>query len=232
MPDYKYGRQPKGRMFRKWMENPLEPGCPVARSTLVLDHRTRHPEFRVTHTPTKLSASWNPLLAPLGLTLEHPDVRDSGSQYRDIEIMNRHGSPVNWCGCTGPGVIFIDNVYRSHNNARLPHMSDITKVAYEMDFSLNSLKHVFVNGIMNEDTVPCVRYEVYRSIVPYEYPSRDPRIWDLGTAEFDALLGTGIGKMVASFVLCAFGQGRRCIVRIVTFHTNEFYNLNMQFDIA
>ncbi|OGE54162.1 hypothetical protein PENARI_c006G07618 [Penicillium arizonense] len=177
MPDYKYGRQPKGRMFRKWMESPREPGCPVARSTLNLDHRRRHPEFRVTHNPTKLSASWNPLLAPLGLTLEHPDVRDSGSQYRDIEIMSRHGSPVNWCGRTGPGVIFIDNVYRSHNNARLPHMSDLTKVAYEMDFSLSSLK-----------------YEVYRSVVPYEYPSRDPLIWHLGTAEFDALLGTGIAS--------------------------------------
>ncbi|KAJ5306777.1 hypothetical protein N7508_005792 [Penicillium antarcticum] len=177
-------------------------------------------------------AAWNPLLAPLGLLIEHPNVINAESKYRDIEIMNRCGSPVNWCGRTGPGVIFIDNVYRSHNSSHIPHMSDFTKVAYEMDFPLSTLKHVFINGIINEDTVPCVRYEIYRSITPYEYPSKEPLIWHLGTAEFDTLLGTGIGKMAAAFILCAYGRGKKRIIRIVTFHTEDFWNLNMRFDIA
>ncbi|KAJ5766247.1 uncharacterized protein N7511_003863 [Penicillium nucicola] len=232
MTEYKYGRQAKGRLFRKWMESSREPGCPVAISTLSLHHKRRDPDYRVIRTHSKLKHAWNPLLVPLGLLVEGSDVSDAESQYRDVEIMNRQGAPVNWCGRTGPGVIFIDNVYRSHNMSHCPHMSEFTKVAYEMDFPLSSLRHVFVNGIINEETVPCVRYEIYRAIRPYEYPSKEPLIWHLGTAEFDALLGTGIGKMVASFILCAFGQGRKRIIGIVTFHTEEFWNLNMRFDIA
>jgi hypothetical protein len=228
----KYERQVKGRLFRKWMESAREPGCPVERSTLILDPKAKHSEFNVKDIPSKLTASWNNMIAPLGLLLERTSVSYSESQYRDIEITQRRGSPANWCGRIGPGVIFIDNVYRSHNNPRVPHMSDFTKAAYEMGFPLSSLKHIFVNGIINENTVPTVRYEVYRALVPYEYPAKEPRIWHLGTAEFDALLGTGIGKMVASFVLCAFGQGRKRILRIVTFHTSEFFNLNMRFDLA
>jgi hypothetical protein len=84
---------------------------------------------------------------------------------------------------------------------------------------------------VNPITTRCVSDEVYKSIVPYKYPSSENRNWDYATAEYDALLATPIGKMVACFVLCTYGQGEKRIARIVTFNGNRMQELNMRFDI-
>ncbi|CAG8089761.1 unnamed protein product [Penicillium salamii] len=226
--------QPKGRMLRKWMGCPHRPGCTVAMSTLSFEHINSDAAWFVAQNTQKLTRAWNRRMKHLGLPSEHRDLCDSRSQYRTVQIINSDAHQkdrVQWIGRCGPGVIFIDNIFREPG-ARAPHISELTKVAYEIDLHLSSLRYVFVTNILNESTVWCIRHNVYESIVPYQYPSREPRIWSLGSPEFDALLGTDIGKTVASFVLGSFGQGQKHVARIVTFHTQRLQKLNMRFDIG
>jgi hypothetical protein len=50
--------------------------------------------------------------------------------------------------------------------------------------------------------------------------------------QFNAILGTPIGRVVASLVLGAYGQGVKRIARIVTFQTGYFNEiLELRFDI-
>ena len=64
------------------------------------------------------------------------------------------------------------------------------------------------------------------------YPFSEQGIWDPRLREFDALLGTKMGKTVAAFILCAWGQGVKRIARIVIFYDGEYLQrLNMRFDI-
>jgi hypothetical protein len=48
--------------------------------------------------------------------------------------------------------------------------------------------------------------------------------------EFNALLGTRLGKVVAYFILGAYGQGVKRIAKI-TFFNAERKQLNLRFDI-
>lgn len=109
-------------------------------------------------------------------------------------------------------------------------MSEFTKAAYEMDIPLNSLRYVFVTDISETDTVRCVRDEVYSS-EGLPYPSNEQVTWG-PSSEFDALLGTTMGRVVAALIMCAWGQGKKQIARVVTFHDGEYLQrLNMRFDI-
>jgi hypothetical protein len=109
-------------------------------------------------------------------------------------------------------------------------MSEFTKAAYEMEFPLSSLRYVFVTDISETDTVRCIRDEVYSS-EGLPYPSNEQAVWG-PSSEFDALLGSTIGRIVGAFILCGWGQGKKQIARIVTFHDGEYLQrLNMRFDI-
>ncbi|CDM30178.1 unnamed protein product [Penicillium roqueforti FM164] len=218
MPRY-FPWEEKGRSLRRWIEREHEPGCPYPRSTFAVTYDPQPQNYSVTHEAVWWDSAWDTCIYPFDL----PD------ELNKIEIHNRQGPPVGWEGRTGQGVVFLDWIRRSRRSTA-PHISELTKAAYEMDFSLNSLEYVFVTSIFETDTVQCVRDEVYRT-EGIEYPSSEHRIWT-PSCEFDALLGTAIGKTVAAFVLCAWGQGRKRIARIVTFHDGEYLQrLNMRFDI-
>ncbi|CAG8146692.1 unnamed protein product [Penicillium nalgiovense] len=218
MPEYSPWEE-KERSLRRWMECEHEPGCPYPRSIFSLTRNSQHPEYSVTHETVWLDSIWDTCLYPLDL----PD------ELNKIEIWNRQGPPVGWEGRTGPGVVFLDWIRRSRRS-NAPHMSEFTKAAYEMDIPLNSLRYVFVTDISETDTVRCVRDEVYSS-EGLPYPSNDQVTWG-PSSEFDALLGTTMGRVVAALIMCAWGQGKKQIARVVTFHDGEYLQrLNMRFDI-
>jgi hypothetical protein len=190
---------------------------PISTFTLM----TRHQDYTVNRASVKLDAKL--------LTAFH--MNNTNSTYRKISITQRdEGPPVWWIGHTGPGVIFIDDIFRSKRSDD-PYMSEFTKAAYEMDFPLDSLKNVFVTNVNEKDTLLCVR-EVYRTRKELRYPSSTEQTWEPSSPEFHALLGVGIGKVIAAFVLCAWGQERKRIARIVTFHIGaDVHKLHMRFDL-
>ncbi|KAJ5694612.1 hypothetical protein N7536_005024 [Penicillium majusculum] len=150
---------------------------------------------------------------------------------RSISITQRdEGPPVWWIGRTGPGVIIIDNIFRSKRSDD-PYISEFTKAAYTFDFPLDSLRNVFVPNVNETNTLSCIK-KVYKLREGLRYPSSTHQIWEPSSSEFSALLGTGIGKVVAAFILCAWGQGRKRIARIITFHIDaDVHKLYMRFDL-
>ncbi|KAJ5185117.1 hypothetical protein N7491_007011 [Penicillium cf. griseofulvum] len=209
----------KGRIMQKWIENKQKLRCPYFVSTFTLT--SRHQDYIVNRASVKLDAKL--------LTALH--MNNANSTYRKISITQRdEAPPVWWIGRTGPGVIFIDNIFRSKRSGD-PYMSEFTKAAYEMDFPLDSLKYVFGTNVNEKDTLSCVR-KVYKTREGLRYPSSTEQIWEPSSPEFQALLGVGIGKVVAGSVLCAWGQERKRIARIVTFHIGaDVHKLHMRFDL-
>lgn len=209
----------KGRNLQKWIENYRTAGCPYPISTFTL--MPRHRDYVVDRTSVKLDAK---LLTALNMS-------NANTTYRSISITQRdEGPPVWWIGRTGPGVIFIDDIFRSKRSDD-PYISEFTKAAYKLDFPLDSLQNVFVPNVNKMNTLSCIK-KVYKSREGLRYPSSIQQIWEPSSSEFSALLGTGIGKVVAALVLCAWGQGRKRIARIVTFHIDaDVHKLYMRFDL-
>ncbi|CAP94544.1 hypothetical protein E8E15_002184 [Penicillium rubens] len=208
----------KGRRLQKWIENYRASGCPYPISTFTLT--SKHRDYIVDRTSVHID-----LKLPTALNLSN-----ANSTYRQVNIRLRdEGPPVRWIGRTGPGVIFIDDVFRSKRSDD-PYISEFTKAAYQMDFPLDSLRNVIVPNVDEVNTLSCLR-KVYKS-QGLHYPSSTEQTWEPSLPEFNALLGTGIGKIVAAFVLCAWGQGRKRIARIVASHIGaDVHKLYMRFDL-
>ncbi|KAJ5487373.1 hypothetical protein N7530_001673 [Penicillium desertorum] len=191
-----------GRRLQKWIENYRASGCPYPISTFTLT--PNHRDYIVDRTSVRLDAN---LLTTLNLS-------NGNSTYRQVSITLRdEGPPVWWIGRSGPGVIFIDDVFRSKRSDD-PYISEFTKAAYKIDFPLDSLRNVFVPNVDEVNTLFA------------------EQTWEPSSSEFNGLLGTGIGKIVTTFVLCAWGQGRKRIARIITFHIDaDIHKLYMRFDL-
>ncbi|KAJ5185789.1 hypothetical protein N7491_006340 [Penicillium cf. griseofulvum] len=167
----------KGQSLRKWIDHHNEPGCPYPISTFAVTYSPQLQDYSVTHKVVRLHTTWDDSIYP-------PDLP---GELNEIQIENRRGPLVGWEGRTGPGVVFLDWIRRSKRTTA-PHISEFTKAAYKMDFPLRSLRYVFVTDIYDIDTI-----------------HRDLGIWTPPEREYDALLGTKIGTIIAAFLLCAWG---------------------------
>ncbi|OQD68737.1 hypothetical protein PENDEC_c031G02294 [Penicillium decumbens] len=143
---------------------------------------------------------------------------------------------ITWTGYTGPGVIWLKNIWKNDNATISPPFSQITQAFYERDFAINTLNHVFMTVVVNEETLGVVE-KLYLDnfgrlgIQLVEESECSMMAWACGTPQFDVLLGTRLGKLAAYLVLGAFPRGSRRIVRIVVQYdwTTEFPTL--RFDI-
>ena len=114
----------KGQNLQKWIENPHASDCPFPISTFTLT--SRHRDYIVDRTSVHLDAKLHTSLNP----------SNASSTYRQVSITLRdEGPPVWWMGRTGPGVVFIDDVFRSKRSDD-PYISEFTKAAYKMEFPL------------------------------------------------------------------------------------------------
>ena len=130
-----------------------------------------------------------------------------------------------WEGIMAPGCLFIEQMFRNSG----PFASEISTLLYREHFPLDSLRHVFLMDIINADTKRFVATQLYVPSNGLSWPDPEHRVWELGTADFEVLLGTRLGGFVARLVLGAFEKGSRQISRIVTWCENG--HLQMRFDI-
>jgi hypothetical protein len=224
--------QEAGAQRRRWIADPEEPDCTIPRSTLtfadidlgsdpVMKNKTIHKAFEQPVRDLGLPNEW-----------DTPVVRGM-SVYRYIDIAN---GTVGFKGWSGPGLIALDTVSRSQGQG--PPVSQIAQAVYEKDFAISELRYVFVKSVINEETIGFVEETLYPandlqwSTGPaWQYSWQyTPRTWAYGTSEYDALLGTRIGKLVAYIVLGAFPRGTRRIERIVTWPGVDL-SCHMRFDI-
>ncbi|KAJ6088598.1 hypothetical protein N7486_009859 [Penicillium sp. IBT 16267x] len=210
--------QDEGAQRRRWIADSNEPGCYIGRSTLTFSHLVDRYE---------------------GLTAEPVDPDTYFEEHYQNFELNSH--LLNWSGCTGPGMIIIDVMTRAQLGpkvtfklrANVPTASAVAQAFYERDFDLNDLRCVFVNGIINKNTVGFIREHIYNPEDFDNFPGLDfaPQTWKYASPEYDGLLGTRIGKVVAYLVLGAFERGTRRISQIVTYSYEGIRAVHMRFDI-
>jgi hypothetical protein len=63
--------------------------------------------------------------------------------------------------------------------------------------------------IVNEHTTDFLKEQFYAENSGRQLPTDEPQIFEYGTAEYEALLGTRTGAVVAYLVLGAFQRGTR-----------------------
>lgn len=126
-------------------------------------------------------------------------------------------------GRAGEGVLFIEDIMRSKGAVR-PFISEISKAVYEDQFPLDTLRYVIVTNISNEETKLFVnaRFNL----------TSDEKVWESDAPEFQAMLGTRIGKVVAYLMIGAYQRGTRKISRIAMWKTGHHVKcIQARFDI-
>ncbi|KAJ5719756.1 hypothetical protein N7493_007334 [Penicillium malachiteum] len=125
-----------------------------------------------------------------------------------------------WQGLIGRGILVIESAFREHG----PFMSQISQRAYEKHYDINTLKHVMVLNIVNRNTQHLIMYTL--GLKNQWYPRE---CYEYGTPEYQALIGTEIGRIVAGLVLSAFPRGTARISRVFT--SNVVGMAQMRLDI-
>jgi hypothetical protein len=128
-----------------------------------------------------------------------------------------------WSGRAAQGVVFLEDVNRPRGSG-FPYISEITKAIYEKDFNIDTLRYVFVTDVAN----PITRGFIIGVLWPSN--TANPRVIGPETPEFQVILGTPIGKIVAYLILNAFARGTRRIARIVLWH-DIYASPHLRFDI-
>lgn len=231
-PTAKYGQlQRDGAQRREWMEDAGKPGCFVERATLTFDaFRQQYPVDDPIETPF-LGDDLTSQAVQLGLPGDNPEVDGMYHLYR-IECFRL----ITWHGMIGPGVLVLDNIERPPSSSA-PVVSEISQALYQRHCDMESLKHVFVTSIVNEGTLAFITKRLYSAAnglswqIGIEDVDAIPRTWEYGTAEYDALLGTRIGKTIAYLVLGAFERGTRHVARIVSWPGDRGASAYLRFDI-
>ncbi|KAJ5657840.1 uncharacterized protein N7484_001489 [Penicillium longicatenatum] len=141
-------------------------------------------------------------------------VDDETSPYQYVSILKREFPPMSWIGRVGKGIIILEAIVRAEGNTC--YISDLTKAAYEEFFPLDTLRYVIAGCVVNTDTTELL-HNIY-STNNIDLHSPDEFSWESSTAEFKSLVGCGVGKCVASFILAAYGQGFKRIARVITWY--------------
>ncbi|KAJ6110188.1 hypothetical protein N7486_002423 [Penicillium sp. IBT 16267x] len=212
----------EGTNLQKQMENAQEPGCRIARSTLTLDDLDEK-VWIINYTDECLPLEFFEWIGRLGLPRDTQD--NETSPYKYVCLVKRELPPMSWVGRVAEGVIFLDVIARAGGNEY--YISDLTRMAYDSFFSLDTLRYVFATCVVNGETTELL-YNIYHT-KNIALKSTDEYAWESSSAEFKCLIGCGIGKCVASFILAAYGQGVKRIARVVTWRIG--YELEMMFAI-
>jgi hypothetical protein len=243
-----YGvHQQTGRQLQHWIETPAIPGdgCPIRPCALKFRNLGA---WQPVTLPCK-SISWlvqsqdlEPLYHPYRQTAEIPNkFREEAAKagirnFSDNEVKKVVASeralgadPTLWhrnyveC-CVAPGGIFIDSMFRKSGF----YVSEILKAVYEEYFVLGGLRTVMVVD-SPEETKLFVRNQLYPAKQLRWPDGGAQRYWVHGTPEFEALLGTKVGRLVSRLVLGAFERGSKRISNIVTW--GDAGRVQMRFDI-
>lgn len=210
-----------GEYLQRCMKYPNVP-CHIFRSQISI-RELKKQDWDVKSTSTCLPSAQREHAVALG----YPDSKKSYRMTLLEKVVGRYEENC-WHGRVAEGVIFIENIERISVDAAGPWTSELTRAVYARRFPMDSLRHVFVCNVMNAQTLPFLRH-LYKVRRPGTWNNGQVAIWEEIDGDFQALLGTRIGKVVAYMVLGAFDRGTRRIARIATWHAMG--GVHMRFDI-
>lgn len=212
--------QQTGVQCANWLSNSVY--CPIGVSGLTLQD-LHNQGWSVSSEQIRLPRHYHSRVSRVGIPLTAPYYRTS---------LVRSDVYGEWDGVIGPGIVIIETVYRTERT-NLPYSSQLTKAAYQNGGRLADLRNVFMENVVNDDTLGFVRNFIYteREFRRVDSICEAPRkSFQVGTPQYYALLGTQMGKIVVYFLLNSFGPGVRHIRKITTWY--ERYTLQLRFDIA
>lgn len=212
--------QQTGVQYANWLSDSVY--CPIGLSGLTLQD-LHYQGWSVSSDKIRLPHPYHSRVSRVHIPLAGPFYRTS---------LVRSDVYGEWDGIIGPGMVIIETVYRTERTD-LPYSSQLTKAAYQNGGRLADLRYVFMENVVNDDTLAFVRNFIYTE---REYKRVDPiseapgKSFQVGTPHYYALLGTQMGRIVVYFLLNSFGPGARHIQKITTWF--ERYTLQLRFDIA
>jgi hypothetical protein len=227
-----YGElQDAGARIRRWIDDPTEPGCHVSPSSLSFEQVRQEATLQTTrrNVPLEFLVPFDDLIH---LTDEWRNPVALGmSVYHDIHVVNTTTDLRAWIG---PRVVLLANM---RNASRDMRMSEIIQVMYQHFFNLSSLHYMFLQDVVNRQTRDLVTSKLYHNHGA-NWPNWEggqwyyaPMTWEYDTPEYDALMGTSLGRTIGYLILGAFPRGTRRILRILTW-PDSGTGLNMRFDIG
>ncbi|KAJ5943161.1 hypothetical protein N7516_003329 [Penicillium verrucosum] len=223
-PSLKYDRlQATGALRASWIRDPTK-NCPIGPSQLTMQnmaesgwgirHQKRHfPPDQIYEETVELGLSGEKVYRKIVLWKSGV----SRGQYWVHDYTLK----------TGPGVIFATDSFRPDS----AYWAQIAQAFYQGEHPIEDLKYVFQCNIINPETILFVQESLYVAANGLGWPDDRLRVWEEGTAEYQALLGTRLAKGVAYLVLGAFPRGTRRIARIVTWGGRYIPYIQMRFDI-
>ncbi|KAJ5256921.1 hypothetical protein N7478_013025 [Penicillium angulare] len=215
-----------GAQLQNWLTNP-NARPPITISTLTLNE-LRSEGWIIRRETDDLPNEYNNRVSRVGITPAQTTFERVGAMNVNIYT--------EWDGIIGPNILIIELVNRVDGAAlpasQLPFMSQLIKASYDDDrIALMNLRHIFVDTVANEETRNFFRDYIYPGFFGEEDPIKDApyKVFEHGTPNFQALLGTRIGKIIVYFLLNAHAPGTRTIQRIVSWVKN--YSLHLRFDL-
>ncbi|CAG7928565.1 unnamed protein product [Penicillium olsonii] len=201
-----------GAQWQRWIEDPNAPGCRVTLRRFpfdLLDLVNR------TDARSRWKAIRNSFCDPpdmLTLELNSLGLPTRDNQYRTLLLQGpptQLGEERNiYTHCTSQGVIIVQDITRNNG----PHWNEIAAGQCEMDYRIESLRHIYFTDVMNRNVLEFVLERLYHPIlrVPWTEwnPIGDmPRNWEYGTPEYQGMMGTTFGKAVAALLISVFPGG-------------------------
>ncbi|KAJ5649856.1 uncharacterized protein N7484_003579 [Penicillium longicatenatum] len=205
-----------------YLDGVWSPNPPTAMSRLTLQH-LQHQGWSVSREAIRLPRRYHSRVDRVRIPLNGP--------FYSTEIV-RTDVYGEWKGVIGPGMVIIETVYRT-GRTNLPYSSQLTKAAYEACSPLAGLRYVFMENVVNDDTLEFVRNFIYTEpeYITLETISEAKRkSFQMGTPQYYGLLGTEMGRIVTYLLLDSFRPGYRRIGKITTWF--ERYNLQLRFDVV
>ncbi|KAJ5756354.1 hypothetical protein N7533_005897 [Penicillium manginii] len=228
----------EGMLRRRWLENADEPNCPIEQSTLTYeDLLAASSEVEDVNGDDQMKQELDEMEDHASAVPD--DLREliqnapPGTSHYIMINSNIRGSSFTWQGLIGPGVMLIDLFEREENSAA-PYASDVSQALYRHYHPMQLLGYIYVTSVINGQTISFVRDCLYGANGDDHWPSGWPsgsclREWNHGTPQFDALMGSRIGKTVAYILLSAFPRGTRRIGKITTWPSA--ISVDLRFDI-
>lgn len=209
--------QEEGALCQAWITNPNIP-CPIGMSQLTSLSDLDEDSWDINTHPNGLPHSYN------SVQMQDLNVPNQRYHLTTAEMYSDNGdTELSFKGQAGQGVLFIEDVMRSKRSTG-PWISEISKVVYEDHFALDTLRHVFVTNISNSETKAFVDARLNLG--------KEEKVWESDAPQFQEILGTRIGKIVAYLLLGAFPRGTRKISRIAMWTTgHQVKCIHSRFDI-
>jgi hypothetical protein len=222
--------QAAGALRQIWIEDPSVP-CPIRHSELTVQHLL---DLGWSVQDREPYLNWFEVDHIRGLDVPQ-DPGDPTGRLEDFDYRQEewNGQGTRWIGWTGPGLLVVSDMERGLDSTA-PSIAEVTKIVYERAFDIDGLKHLFFQNVVNRQTQAFIKRLLYTTerlgYTWFDHPG-DRRVWKRNSPEYQALLGTRIGKIALYLILVSYPRGSRRIARIVTYHLADIMTVNIRFDI-